>query len=417
MTEQLAVVGVTRARLRDDSDFRRYWWARVLSIGGSSVTVVALPVLVFRMSGSVGLTALVSALEAAPYVAFGLLAGVLSDRFNRRSIMVSADVFDCLLLGSIPVAAWLGELTLAHVLIVAFAGPAVAVFFDGANFGALPVLVGRDRIAVANAAVWSASTVVELLAPGVVGLSLAVVSPSSLLLVDALSFSASAVMVRGITRALGGERGAGPAAARGRGAMRAEIREGLAFVVSHPGVRTMTIISTLQCLAGGGFVALMVVWCDRVLRVGTAGWRFAIVYSIWSLGAIAASAALPRLLRGRSAGRITVAALPFAAALALLTPLPTAWWLASIALLAWSVAYTLVVVNAISYRQEVSPEPLLGRINTTARMLSWGLGWTGGAVLGGVLAGPLGVRPAMVVLGTLEVVACVVAWLSPLRDV
>lgn len=405
-------------RLREDPDFRRYWWSRVLSSGGTAVTLVALPVLVFRLSGSTVLTALVSGLEALPYLTFGLLAGVASDRLRRRAVMVAADIVDALLLGSIPVAAWLGILTVPQILVVAFAGPAVAVFFDGANFGALPVLVGRDRIAVANAAVWTASTVVELIAPALVGLALAVVQPSSLLLVDAVSFAASALLVRGIVRGLDGERdddGDGERSSISMRSVRADVREGVAFVVRHPGVRTMTLVGTLQCLAGGGFVALMVVWCARVLDIGTSGWRFGAVFSVWSLGGILASAALPRLLSSISAARITLLALPIAAVFAVLTPLAGSWLLASVGLFCWSCGYTMVAVNSISYRQQVTPERLLGRVNTAGRMLSWGVGWTTGALCAGLLASVLGIREAMVALGLFEVVACVLAWMSPLR--
>src|SRR4051794_26220495 len=128
-------------RLRDDPDFRRYWIARVLSVTGSLVTAVALPVLVYRLTGSPVLTALVSALEAAPYLVFGLFAGALSDRWNRRSVMVSADLINALVIGSVPLAHWFGVLSVAHVLVAAFVVQSVFTFFDGANFGALPVLV------------------------------------------------------------------------------------------------------------------------------------------------------------------------------------------------------------------------------------------------------------------------------------
>src|SRR5215217_4301727 len=99
-------------RLRDDPDFRRYWIARVLSVTGSLVTAVALPVLVYRLTGSPFLTALVSALEAAPYLVFGLFAGALSDRWNRKRVMVSADLINAVLIGSVPVAQLLGVLTI-----------------------------------------------------------------------------------------------------------------------------------------------------------------------------------------------------------------------------------------------------------------------------------------------------------------
>lgn len=404
---------VTGTRLRDDPDFRRYWWSRMLSTAGTTITLVALPVLVYRLTESAVLTALVSALEAAAYVVFGLLSGALSDRHDRRAIMVAADLGDAALLASVPVAYWLGVLTVPHVMAVAFLGPAVAVFFDGANFGALPVLVGRDRIAEANAYVFGAATTVEMIAPALVGVGLAVVHPATLIAVDALSFAASAAIVRGISRMLHDTQRA-PAAFAMRGLF-TEISEGLRFLVHHGGVRTMTIIGTLQCMAGGAFVALDVVWCDTLLGIGTSGWRFGLVFSAWGVGGILADLALPRLLRRTTAARIALGALPASAVLGVLTPLAGTWALGALGLFLWSCFYTLVVVNSISYRQQVTPEPLLGRVNTAGRMLSWGVGWTLGAAAGGVLAHLVGVREAMMLMAGMGAVACVVAWTSPLR--
>ena len=69
------------------------------------------------------------------------------------------------MLASIPIASWFGVLTVPHLLVAAFVVPALFVFFDAADFGALPTLVGRDRIASANSALWSTSTVVETVVP------------------------------------------------------------------------------------------------------------------------------------------------------------------------------------------------------------------------------------------------------------
>lgn len=401
-------------RLRDDRDFRRYWWSRLLSYGGSVITLIALPVLVYRMTGSTLLTGITSGLEAAPYLLFGLLAGALADRLDRRAVMVTADVVNTVVMASIPVAHLLGVLTAVHVLVVAFLGPAIAVFFDGANFGALPVLVGRDRIAQANAVVYGAQTTLEMVLPSLVGLALAGLHPATLIGADALSFAASAMCVRSILRPL--QERARTDRPLSKDAMLGEIREGLVYLVRHAGVRTMTIIGTLQCVAGGGFVALMVVWCDRVLHVGTSGWRFGLVFTGWSVGAVVASIALPRVLRRCSPERVALVALLPSAVLGVATPLMTRWYTGAVVLLAWSAAYTLVTINSISYRQQVTPEQLLGRVNTAGRMLSWGVGWTLGALLGGVFGDLLGVRLGMVVLTSAGVVAAMVAWTSPLRD-
>ncbi|HEY2790821.1 MAG TPA: MFS transporter [Micromonosporaceae bacterium] len=396
-----------------DPDFRRYWWARSASGAGSVITLVALPVLVYRLSGSPLATAVASACEAAPYMAFGLIAGALADRWDRRRVMVTADVLNAFVVGSVPLAYALGVLTVAHALVVAVLGPAITVFFDGANFGALPLLVGRERIAHANALLASTSNSLETILPSVVGVGLAVIAPATMLVVDAASFVVSALLVAGIGRALHDVH-----RARSRLGVRTligEIADGLRFLRAHAVVRTMTMVGTLQSAAGGGFVALMVVWCDQVLGIGTSGLRFGLVYSAWGVGGIVAALALPRILRRMSPAVVTLRTIPFSAAFGVGAALAGNWILAALALLGWSMAYMTVAINSISLRQQVTPEQLLSRVNTAGRMLSWGVGWTGGAMLGGALRTVIGIHPAMFALAGLTVIATAVAWVSPLR--
>ncbi|HEY3558767.1 MAG TPA: MFS transporter [Kribbella sp.] len=402
-------------RLRDDADFRRYWLARALSVTGSMVTAIALPVLVYRLSGSTVLTAVVTALESAPYLLAGLFAGALADRWNRRRVMVTADTVNAVLVGSVPLAHLLGVLTVVQVLIVAFTVQAVYTFFDGANFGALPVLVGRARVAQANSAVWTASSLIELFVPPVTGLLLGVLDPASLLTLDALSFAASAFAVRGIVRAMSESRDGRPPL-RPRVVLN-DIGDGLRYLIRHAGVRTMTIIGSVQSFAGGGFMALIVVWCDRVLHIGTSGLRFGLVWGVWGIGGLIAALSLPRLLKRTSPAAIALYALPVSALLGVLTPLSPHWVVAALALLVWGSAYVLVIVNAVSYRQQVTPENLLGRVNTAGRMLSWGVGWTLGSVVGGVLGNAFGPRTGMVLMGLCGCAGVVFAWTSPLRRI
>ena len=396
-----------------DTDFRRYVGARGLSVLGTITTLIALPVLVYRLTDSASLTALVAALEAAPYLVFGLLAGALGDRWNRRTVMVTADLCSAVLLASVPVAHWLDVLTVPHILAVAFLGPTCATFFDGAVFGAIPTLVGRRRIGEANSYVWTVQNVAEVVVPSLVGLALAIVHPATLLAFDAVTFVVSALLLSGIHRPMQDDaRARAPLTVRH---LVSEIAEGLRYLWGHPGIRTMTLVGFTQCLAGGGFVSLMVVWADRQLDIGTEGLRFGIVYGSWAVGGIVASLTLPRLLRrSTTPARITLLALPFSALMGVLTPLWQAWWAGALSLFVWSIFYTLVVINSISYRQQVTPEPLLGRVNTAGRMLSWGLGWTGGAFLAGLLSGWLGVQGTLFAVTAVSFVGVAIAWTSPL---
>lgn len=352
-------------------------------------------------------------LEAAPYLCFGLLAGALTDRWNRRRTMVAADLASALVVATLPLAHFLGELTIPHVFAVAFVVPSIGVFFDGASFGALPTLVGRGRIAEANSLAWGVQSGNDIIVPSLVGIALAALHPATLMILDAVSFLISAALLATITRPM---YDASRVIARLSPAqLGREIAEGVRFLWRHRGVRTMTMIGTLQCVSGGGFVALLIVWIDRQLGLGTEGWRFGIVYGSWAVGGIVASILLPRLLRRHTAARIALLALPPSALLGLLIPWVTTWWLAGITLAVWAIAYVMIFINSVSYRQEVTPEHLLGRVNTVGRMLSWGIGWTGGAFLAGSVVGTIGLRPTLVAFAAVGLLSVLVGWTSPLR--
>ena len=114
-------------------------------------------------------------------------------------------------------------------------------------------------------------------------------------------------------------------------------------------------------------------------------------------------------------GLADLAAMPISAAAGIATVLASAWWLASALIAVWGVAYQAAVINSISYRQEQSPEHLLGRVNTAGRMLSFGVGWTLGAVGAGLLAARVDLRPAMLIMVSIAAIGAGYGWWGPLR--
>ncbi|AKU17484.1 MFS transporter [Luteipulveratus mongoliensis] len=405
---------MTTETLRADRDFRLYWTARTVSAAGSLTTMIAMPVLIYRLTGSASLTALTTALEALPYLVFGLLAGALTDRWNRQRVMVAADVANAAVIFSVPLLWWLGHLTVAHVLVAAFVVQSLFTFFDGANFGALPVLVGSERIGAANSAIFGVGGVLDLLMPAAVGLLLVVWSPATILAIDAVSFAVSAVLVRSIRRPLSLPRDrTGPTRARH---VLADVREGVGFLLRHKGVRTTTAVGTLQSIAGAAFMSLAVVFSDRALHIGTSGWRFGLLYSAWGVGGIGAAAITPRLLQVASPAKAVTWAIPLSGLAGVLVALSPSWTVALICMVVWGVAYQVVLIASLTYRQRVTPETMLGRVNTAARMLSWGVGWTVGSLGASALARAVDVRAAMATLTCAGLLAAVLAWVSPLRS-
>lgn len=235
-----------------DRSFLLYWSGRAASLLGTSITGVVLPLLIYRLTASAFLTSLLAALEVLPYFTFGLFAGVLADRMDRRLLMVSCDVLNMLLLGSIPLASWLHILSIAHIFIVALLSASAFVWFDAADFGALPTLVGRNRIIGANSAITSMSTLVGIAGPALGGGLAALLGSAPTLSFDALSYLVSALTVLLIPRALSTLSRTEQDSTTQVPGMTASIREGLTFLWRHRLVRTLTLLSFGLSLTGGG---------------------------------------------------------------------------------------------------------------------------------------------------------------------
>jgi MFS family permease len=393
-----------------DRDFSRYLSARVLSVTGAVVSAVALPVLVYQLTGSAGWTSAVTAAEALPYLVFGLLAGALADRLDRRKMMVALDFAVAAVLLSVPLAWLAGGLTAPHVVVVAFATQTAFVFFDAANFGALPALVGKERLTVAYATLYGRTTVVELVVPGVTGLLVAVVAPAALLAVNALTAVGSALLLRGITSSM-----ANPRPVRGAGEIAADVREGLRFLWHEPIIRTLTLVGATHSVAIGAWMALLVPFADRVLGVAPRDdLRLAALFTSWGVGAIIASRLLPGLTARWGGARLALTALPLSLLGSLFVLVSGHWLVACAAVVYWGAASATVVINGITYRQQVCPAELQSRVNTTGRMIAWGLGQPLGAALAGGLSVAAGDPRAGLAAGVAVLLAGVVlAWVTP----
>lgn len=395
--------------LLSEPDLRRYVAARLISLTGSSVTYVVMPVLVYQLTGSATWTALVAVAEGLPYLLTGLWAGLLADRLDRKRVMVGADLAAALVLFSIPLTALMNQLTAIHVLVAAFAAQTIFVFFDAANLGALPTLVPRTRLPTANSVIAGGGTAVEAIVPALTGVLLVAMTPASLLVVDAVTFIASALLVRAIIRPLSRPR----AAPSQRSA--AAIAEGVRFIVTHAVLRYMTIIGFLVAFSGGSLVGILVVWADRSLGVREGDWRLGFVFAAWGVGAVVGSFVMPWMMYRFGGVRTALICLPLSGIGGVAASTSNHWLLGMLSIAAWGAAYMVVAANSVTMRQQVTPEPLMSRVMTVGRIASFGTGFPAGALVVGLLADRLGVGPALLLCQISIALATGVAWFSPLR--
>ena len=154
--------GDTRRAGRLSPDFWKFLVGQTVSSLGSSFTVFALPLLVFKLTGSALSLAYVTAAEYLPYLLFGLIIGAGVDRVDRRRLMIFVDTVQALVIFSIPLLAMLDLLSLWWVYAVGFVSSTLWVCFNTAEFAALPSLVSKDDLVAANGrlqASYSAATV------------------------------------------------------------------------------------------------------------------------------------------------------------------------------------------------------------------------------------------------------------------
>jgi MFS family permease len=189
--------------LRGNSRFRAYWSARLLSLGGDQVAMVALLLIAFRRGGNNGLA--VSALLLAMTIPFffGPLTGAVSDRFDPRRLMIVCDIGQTVLFAVLALV----PLPFPAVVVVVGLASVFAALFQPAGRGRLPVLVSREQLQTANGLLGLGLNGGRAAGPLIGGLLVAAVGPERTLLVDAASFAASAVLLRALPVRL---RGSGP---------------------------------------------------------------------------------------------------------------------------------------------------------------------------------------------------------------
>ncbi|MGW1750356.1 MFS transporter [Streptomyces sp. NPDC002092] len=391
--------------LRRVPDFRWFWLSRVVSGLGSAVTTVALPVLTFQETGSPLMVSLVAASATLPYVVFGLIAGSVADRTDRRRLMILTDWFNAVCIASVPAASALGILTGGQVLVVAFASAALGLFFDAGVYGFVPDIVGKGQLSEANSAVYGAQTVVRIAGNAVAGGLIVLFRPAGTLALDALSFAASALLLKAVTHTSASGKPAGR-----RPGFRESVREGLSFLRHHSTLRLMTVVGTLQSFSGGAVIGQLVVFADRVLGIHGSDGRIGLLYMAWSAGGIGGSFLLPRLRRRFEAFPLLLGVLPAGALLGLAVVLSSDWRVTLVALTVWGSAYLVVLVNTMTYSQEVTPPELQGRVNTTRRMLSSGLGVPLGALVAGTLTVRVGVQAGMSTAFVSIALAALLVW-------
>ena len=241
--------------------FVRVFSAATVSIFGSLVTRTALPFAAILVLGAgPGEVAAIRAFEIVGGVAIGLVAGAWVDRLRRRPVMIAADLGRAVCLGSIPVAAIGGWLSIGQLIVVAFLASMLSTFHNVADRAYLPTVIERDQLVSANSALSASGSVAEVSAFSIGGVLVQVLTAPIAIAVDAISFVVSAVILATIRRPE-----APPTAREERTPILDEIRDGLRPIGQSPILRTVILAGSGAHLLWGAFGAVYLVFATEGL--------------------------------------------------------------------------------------------------------------------------------------------------------
>lgn len=401
---------MSRMGLLREHGFRQLFASTTLSQFGIQITQLALSLIAIDYLNANEFEAgLLVTLLSAGFLLVGLPAGAWVDRMRRREILIIGDLGRAALLASVPLAWWAGVLTIWQLYAVALAHGILNVFFDVAYHSYLPHLVGREKLVEGNAKLEAVGSVSHLGGPGVAGQLIRLATAPTALVIDAVAMVASALFITRINK-----REEKPTRRADAHLVR-EIVDGLRFVLGDRLLRAIVASSATFKLFSSIYAAMLIFFLRRDLNVdpGTIGMVLSIAAVGGLLGALTARRAAGRIGQGPAMWMPIAFTAPFL----LLMPLADRGWRLWIAAAGAAVAaagVSIYNIAQVSFRQGLTPNQMLGRMNATMRFLVWGVMPLGG-VVGAVLGERLGARAALLigVLGTC--LAFLPVFLSPLR--
>ncbi len=379
-------------------DFLRLWTGETISQFGSQISQLAIPfTAILVLDATAFEVAALTTVEFLPFIIFTLPAGVWVDRMRRRPILIAGDVGRAVLLGSIPIAYILDVLTLGQLFVVGFLVGICTVFFDVAYQSYLPSLVERNQIIEGNSKLEITRSAAQIGGPGLGGVLIEVFTAPYAVLLDAVSFAASALAIFRI-RAV---EETPPTVERSDGkkpSMWTELKEGLRFVLSNPNLRAQAGCTSTSNFFSSVSFSIILVYAVRELDLSPGLIGF--VFSLGALGGLLAALTATRISARFGIGPTTIVMAAFFGPTVILYAIAPSGN-AAVPLLVTAqliFGFTVVVYNIVqvSYRQAICPPRLQGRMNSVMRFIVWGT-IPLGTLAGGALASWIGLRETIVV--------------------
>ncbi len=380
-------------------DFRVLWISLTITHFGGQVTFLALPLtaalLLHATPTQMGLLTMMAAL---PYTLFGIFTGVLVDRSRKLPLVMWADIGRGAILLLVPIAAWAGFLGMPILYVVAFMTGLGGIIGWAAYQVFMTERIGRENLVEANSRIALSDSSAQLIGPGIAGMLIHALTAPFAILLDAIAFFVSALMLRGIKPDAGD-------APKQTGQITwasiwGDVKEGLHLIWHNPILRSISWGLALWQLLRHAYVAIVILFAARDL--GLSAGKIGALYMLAGVGFLIASFSCQLLNARFGVGRVMLMGIAATALawllMAAITPHEYSFLALGGTLFIFDFGAMLFFINYLSLRQSATPDHLLGRVTSTMIFMALSLAPIG-SILGGVMGEWLGLRPTIAICG------------------
>jgi len=392
-------------------DFRTFWLGETISLLGTQITNLALPLTaVYAFHATDAQVGLLRFLQLAPYLGLALVFGVWVDRRRRKRVMLWANQVRMLLIALVPVLNWMHGLDMAALLVISCVVGVASVLFDVSWMPYVPSLVRHPGLQVeANAKMGISSSVAGVAGPGIAGAVVAALTAPVALVLDAFSYGISVLSLLRI-RTPEPE----PVCSAERHVAK-ELRDGLNWVFSRPILRWLALVGFCCNLSMTAVWTMFLLYGTHELHLGSS--TLGVIFTVSSVGGVLGAVASGKVISRFPLGRVYFAAqtgLLLGPTLIVLIdrPGPSAVVLATGSFFVTYLGLGIANVIIVTLRQAVTPQAMMSRMTACFRMFLFGGGALGG-LFAGLLTGWTGDRNALIVAAAFSAVVVLALAASP----
>ncbi|HVU10561.1 MAG TPA: MFS transporter [Phototrophicaceae bacterium] len=376
-----------------DPDFLKLWIGQTVSEFGSRITRGGLSLIaVITLAATPNQMGILAAVGSLPVLLLGLFAGAWVDRLRRRPILIMMDLARMAILLTLPLAALTGHLGMGLLYVVVVVTSVLTLIFESAYRAYLPSLVAREQLVEANSRLSTSESLAEIGGPALAGVLIQAISAPFAIIFDALSFLFSSSMTLRIRK-----REPAPARSTESESIWREIAEGVRVVARDPLLRSLAICFSLRSFFGNFYATLYDIYGIRDL--GLTPSLLGIAVAGGGVGALIGALLTERIQKRFGLRTTLIGAFLLSSFIGVLTPLAGgSVALATLMLIMAQIisdgAMMVYWINALSLRQMIVPNHLLGRTNASFGFLEQGIAPLG-ALIAGALATSLGARATL----------------------